>query len=84
MQYTLTSCPTPFNFGFPRYLVSKSSSLIIVSWILFDMAIPPGAENGSILAVTFTSSPMISFSFSNISPKWIPIRRTRLSISLDF
>ena len=42
---------------------------MIASLILFDIAIPPGAENGSILAVTFTSSPIISFSFSNISPK---------------
>ena len=68
IQNTSTCCPTPFSFGFPMNFVSKSFSLTIASLTLLEMAIPPGAEKGSILAVIFTSSPIMSFSFSNISP----------------
>ena len=47
-----------------------------------DIAMPPGAENGSILDATFTSSPKTSPSFSVISPSWIPILRFRFSMFL--
>ncbi len=83
IQYTSTFCSTPFSLGLPRYFVSNSDSLIIASWTLLVIAIPPGAENGSIRAATLTSSPMISFSSIKISPWCIPILRSRSSICLD-
>ena len=49
IQYTSTACDTPLSFGFPIYLVSYSFSLTIASLTLFDIAIPPLAENDSIL-----------------------------------
>ena len=58
MQNIFTSCPTPFNLGFPTYFVSNSFSLTRASLTLFEIAIPPGAENGSILDAMFTSSPI--------------------------
>ena len=68
MQKTSTFCPTPFNFGFPRYFVSNSDSLTRASLTLLEIAIPPSAEKGSIRAVMLTSSPMTSLSVINISP----------------
>ena len=82
MQNIFTSCPTPFNFGFPTYFVSKSFSLTRASLTLFDIAIPPGAEKGSILEAIFTSSPITSLFVINISPWWIPILRFKWSTSL--
>ena len=68
MQKTSTDWDTPFSLGFPMYFVSNSFSLIIASFTLFEIAIPPLAEKGSILDAMFTSSPKTSFSCTIISP----------------
>ena len=49
MQYTFTSCETPFNVGEPKNVVSNSGFLSRDAFTLPDIAIPPIAEYDSIL-----------------------------------